>query len=194
MLALRPSGLWGVHRPLGGSVQLRYPGELLSDRHGGHRGLVAGLLPAPRDAVGNYHNMSQVSSDETIVPTRGGRLVSTVATGWRSTSTAGLPQLPIRQRRAWNASYAGIARANSLLSDLETIDVPNKESLDRGDPRRCVRSTTTHSWISSEMFRSLVTRRVSSASTRRTFRRRRHDRRFTHSSWVSSRPFVVIYL
>ena len=73
-----------------------------------------------------YHGLSQVSSDETIVPTRG--------TDWGD----GGAWLQL-QRQDWPASHpfvndvynvasTGIARANGVLSNLETADVSNKEA------------------------------------------------------------------
>lgn len=74
-----------------------------------------------------YHNLSQVTSDETIVPTRGsdwadgGRWLSMHRHNW----DANLVDL----NDAWVAAYTGIARANILLENLETVDVPNKEGI-----------------------------------------------------------------
>ena len=73
-----------------------------------------------------YHGISQVSSDETIVPTRG--------TDWGD----GGAWLQL-QRQDWTASHpfvsdvfnvasTGVARANGVLSNLQTADVPNKEA------------------------------------------------------------------
>jgi hypothetical protein len=72
-----------------------------------------------------YHNVTQVSSDESIVPTRGqdwqdgGRWLQM----HRHTWDANLLDL----NDAWVASYTGVARANGLLQNLETVDVPDKE-------------------------------------------------------------------
>ena len=80
-----------------------------------------------RQMMWAYHNLSQVSSDETIVPTRG----SDWADGgrWlamhRHTWDPGLVDL----NDAWVAAYTGVARANGLLQNLETVDVPNKDAL-----------------------------------------------------------------
>lgn len=74
-----------------------------------------------------YHNLTQVSSDETIVPTRGtdwedgGRWLSMHRHNW----DANLLDL----NDAWVAAYTGVARANGLLQNLETIDVEGKEQI-----------------------------------------------------------------
>lgn len=92
--------------------------------------VIAALSPVYsqlRATLWDYHNMSQVTSDETIVPTRGGDWFD--GGDWLSLHQhSWTPQLGFING-AWNTSYAGIARANSLLSDLESIDVPNKEGL-----------------------------------------------------------------
>ncbi len=82
--------------------------------------ILAGLAPIYsqlRSLMWAWHNLSQVSSDETIVPTRGsdwfdgGRWLSIHYHSW----DAGLDDL----NGAWNDSYTGIARANGLLQILE---------------------------------------------------------------------------
>ena len=92
--------------------------------------VVAALSPVYsqlRATLWDYHNMSQVTSDETIVPTRGGDWFD--GGDWLSLHQhSWTPQLGFING-AWNTSYAGIARANSLLSDLQTIEVPNKDGL-----------------------------------------------------------------
>lgn len=92
--------------------------------------VIAALSPVYsqlRATLWAYHNLSQVSSDENIVPTRGGDWGD--GGRWldmhRHTWSPSLVDL----NDAWTASYAGVARANSLLRDLEPIDVPNKAGI-----------------------------------------------------------------
>ena len=72
-----------------------------------------------------YHGVTQVSSDETIVPTRGpdwgdnGAWLQLHEHEWSA-------QLGFLND-VWNASNTGIARANGVLQNLENADVPNKE-------------------------------------------------------------------
>ena len=74
-------------------------------------------IPCSGPCFGITHNLSQVSSDETLVPTRGsdwfdgGRWLSI----HRHTWDPGLSDL----NGAWIESYTGIARANGLLQILE---------------------------------------------------------------------------
>ena len=80
-----------------------------------------------RATLWEYHNLSQVSSDETIVPTRGsdwadgGRWLSMHRQNWSPTLTD--------LNGAWVQSFTGVARANGIISDLGGIDVPNKDAL-----------------------------------------------------------------
>ncbi len=74
-----------------------------------------------------YHGVTQVSSDENIIPTRGPDWGDGGA--WlqlhRHTWTSQHPFI----NDVWNTSSTGIARANGLLSNLETADVPGKEAI-----------------------------------------------------------------
>lgn len=92
--------------------------------------VIAALAPVYANLRGSlwaYHNLSQVSSDESIVPTRGsdwfdgGRWLAM----HRHTWDPGLVDL----NDAWVSAYTGVARANGLLQNLEVIDVPNAELL-----------------------------------------------------------------
>ena len=82
-----------------------------------------------RDALTNvnWHALSQVSSDENIIPTRG--------TDW---GDGGEPlQIHLHTWTAqhswlnatWNGASTGIARANGVLAALQTADVPNKDAV-----------------------------------------------------------------
>ncbi|BBM73069.1 hypothetical protein RmaAA338_19340 [Rhodothermus marinus] len=76
----------------------------------------------------NYWNLSQVSSDETVVPTRGqdwfdgGRWLAIHRHQWD-------PSL-VDINGAWVDSYTGIARANGLLQTLAEIEAPNEAQLE----------------------------------------------------------------
>ena len=75
----------------------------------------------------HYYGVSQISSDEGIVPTRGtdwgdgGNWLALHRHQWSA-------QHPFLND-IWNASSTGIARANGLLQNLETADVPNKDQI-----------------------------------------------------------------
>ncbi|MDT7855777.1 RagB/SusD family nutrient uptake outer membrane protein [Rubrivirga sp. S365] len=80
-----------------------------------------------RATLWEYHNLSEVSSDETIVPTRGsdwadgGRWLNMHRQDWSPTLTD--------LNGAWVQSFTGIARANSVLSDLTAVDAPNEDQI-----------------------------------------------------------------
>lgn len=82
------------------------------------------LYAQMRPFLWNYYNLSQVSSDETIVPTRGGdwgdggRWRAMYQHTWDKT----LPDL----NDVWNDAFTGIARANSYLKSMESV--PNSVS------------------------------------------------------------------
>ena len=85
---------------------------------------VYGQLRAP---LFNYYNLSQVSTDENIVPTRGsdwgdgGRWLAIHRHGW----TADLSDL----NGAWGDAFTGVARANKVLQDIEPLDIQDKETI-----------------------------------------------------------------
>ncbi len=90
--------------------------------------ILAGLAPIYsqlRALMWNWHNLSQISSDETVVPTRGsdwfdgGRWLAIHRHSW----DAGLTDL----NGAWNDAFTGIARANGLIGVL--VDSDNNELL-----------------------------------------------------------------
>lgn len=78
---------------------------------------VAPIYAQLRASLDAYHNLSQVSSDETVVPTRGsdwfdgGVWLATHRHQWT-------PSLGFLSD-AWNASYTGVARANVVLQTLD---------------------------------------------------------------------------
>jgi hypothetical protein len=88
---------------------------------------VASVYAGLRDpfALNAYYNLSEVSSDEMIVPTRGqdwydgGRWLEIDGQRWTANSPAGLEDVG----RAWKDTYTIIARANVVLEALENPDV-----------------------------------------------------------------------
>ena len=81
-------------------------------------------------ALWAYYNISEVSSDEMIVPTRGqdwydgGRWLEIERHQWTANNPSGLEDVG----RAWKDTYTTIARANVVLEALERpeVDVANK--------------------------------------------------------------------
>src|SRR5438445_2118573 len=91
---------------------------------------LAGVYAGLRNTAGEgeYWGVSEVSTDEIVVPTRGsdwfdnGTWLETHRQTWSANSPATLSFL----NNAWNTSYAGIARANVLLDALQRVTVPNQ--------------------------------------------------------------------
>ncbi|MEM1057484.1 MAG: RagB/SusD family nutrient uptake outer membrane protein [Bacteroidota bacterium] len=88
---------------------------------------VAPIYGAIRPTLFNYYNLSQVSTDENIVPTRGsdwgdgGRWLAIHRHGWDSNLSDA--------NGAWTEAFTGIARANKVLEDINDLTIPDKEEL-----------------------------------------------------------------
>jgi hypothetical protein len=76
-----------------------------------------------------YYNISNISSDETIAPTRGsdwfdnGRWLEIQRHTWTAVSPSGLDDI----NNIWNNAFRGVARANLLIVALEEQAVPAPE-------------------------------------------------------------------
>ena len=91
--------------------------------------IVAGLAPVYaqlRSTLDNYHNLSQVTSDETVVPTRGSDWYDNGA--WLALHRQTWDPAHGDFNNAWNNAYTGVARANGLLQILEE-DPAGREGL-----------------------------------------------------------------
>lgn len=88
---------------------------------------LAGVYAQLRGTVDDYYNLSEISTDEMVVPTRGqdwydnGTWLETHRQQWTASSPATLSFM----NGAWNTAYAGVARANGLLDGTATSSVPN---------------------------------------------------------------------
>jgi len=89
---------------------------------------LAGVYAQLRSTLDDYYNVSEISSDEMIVPTRGqdwydgGTWLDLHAQTWTPTS----PATGAFLGGAWNAAFGGVARANVLLDALENVSVANQ--------------------------------------------------------------------
>jgi len=89
---------------------------------------LAGVYAQLRSTVDDYYNVSEISSDEMVVPTRGqdwydgGTWLDLHA----QTFTPISPATGAFLSGAWNAAFAGVARANVLLDALTRVTVPNQ--------------------------------------------------------------------
>ncbi len=93
-------------------------------------GVYAQLRPTTDN--GDYWGISEVSSDEMVVPTRGsdwfdnGTWLELHRQNW----SAGSPSTLSFFNGAWNTAYAGIARANVLIEALQRTTVPNQAQIE----------------------------------------------------------------
>lgn len=88
---------------------------------------LAGVYAQLRGTVDDYYNLSEISTDEMVVPTRGqdwydnGTWLETHRQQWTASSPATLSFM----NGAWNTAYAGVARANGVLDGTANASVPN---------------------------------------------------------------------
>jgi hypothetical protein len=95
--------------------------------------VLGGLASAYADLRGDgslwgYYNLSEISTDEMIVPTRGqdwydnGRWLELHRQAWGANTPSGLDDV----NRVWVDSFRGVARANVVLTALENVTVANQ--------------------------------------------------------------------
>ena len=95
---------------------------------------LAGVYAQLRNTAseGEYWGVSEVSTDEMVVPTRGsdwydnGTWLETHRQTWSANSPATLSFV----NNVWNTAYAGIARSNVLLEALQSTTVPNQAAIE----------------------------------------------------------------
>jgi hypothetical protein len=94
---------------------------------GGVASVYAGLRPT----LWEYYNLSQVTTDENIVPTRGqdwfdnGRWLEMHRQTWTPNSPLALEDI----NGAYNNLFAGVARANVVLNAMESVTVPGQDTI-----------------------------------------------------------------
>jgi hypothetical protein len=82
-----------------------------------------------RGTMWTYFNLSEISSDEMVVPTRGqdwfdnGRWLEIHQQAWSANSPSGLDDI----NGAWNDNMGGVANTNIVLSALENVNVADQE-------------------------------------------------------------------
>ena len=93
--------------------------------------IIAALAPVYaqlRSMMWNYHNISQHTSDETLVPTRGTDWDD--GGHWRQLHQHNWDALTVDWNGAWVDAFTGVARANVVLANLAEVDVPNKDAIE----------------------------------------------------------------
>lgn len=91
-------------------------------------GGLAAVYAQLRQTTEAYYNLTEISSDEYIVPTRGtdwydnGRWLEIDRQLWGANSPAGLDDV----NSAWNALFTGVARSNVALAAVDKVSFPSK--------------------------------------------------------------------
>lgn len=94
-------------------------------------GSLASVYAVLRSAANAYLQVSNISSDESIVPTRGsdwfdnGKWLELQRHTWTANSPLGLQEI----NGIWNDAFKGIARANLLLDALQDLTVANQAAI-----------------------------------------------------------------
>ena len=94
-------------------------------------GGLASVYAVLRNTIWGYYNLAEITSDEMIVPTRGsdwfdnGRWLELHRQGWTATSASALDDI----NAAWSDAFAGVTRANVLLTALEDLTIADKEAV-----------------------------------------------------------------
>jgi starch-binding outer membrane protein, SusD/RagB family len=84
-----------------------------------------------RNNMEDYYALNQVSSEETVVPVRGGDWFDNGAwlelhrQTWTPSSVVGLREVS----NIWNQQYQGVARANIVLEALGNVTIPNQAAV-----------------------------------------------------------------
>ena len=95
-------------------------------------GGLASVYASLRPGVSNYYNLSEVTSDEFIVPTRGtdwldgGKWLEMHRQTWEANSAAAGQEIAF----AWVDGFTGIARANVLLDAIQNVTLSNSAVID----------------------------------------------------------------
>lgn len=92
---------------------------------------LAGVYAQLRGTLDDYYNMSEISTDEMVVPTRGqdwydnGVWLEMHRQTWSANSPFGLGPA----NGVWNNAYSGVARANVFIEAVQNVTVPNKVAI-----------------------------------------------------------------
>ena len=90
---------------------------------------VASVYARMRSNMWEVYNLSEVSTDEIIVPTRGqdwydgGRWLEIYKQGWTGNSGSALEDM----NGAWNNLFSGVARANLMIDVIEKAGGPTSQ-------------------------------------------------------------------
>src|SRR5262245_12442593 len=88
---------------------------------------IASVYARLRDPLGDYLNLSEITTDEMVVPTRGsdwfdnGRWLEIHRQTWTANSGSALDDM----NGAWNDAFSGVAKANPMIEVREQTGAPS---------------------------------------------------------------------
>ena len=94
-------------------------------------GGLASVYSSMRTTVDQYYDLSEISTDEMVVPTRGqdwydnGKWLELHRQTWGASSALGLDDV----NAAWNNLSIGVARSNTVLNAISGASIANKASI-----------------------------------------------------------------
>ena len=92
---------------------------------------IASVYARLRNPMWGYYNLSEITTDEMLVPTRGsdwfdnGRWLEIYRQTWTANSGSALDDM----NGAWNDAFSGVARANLMIEVLEKSATPNAQAV-----------------------------------------------------------------
>ena len=95
-------------------------------------GGLAAVYAELRGTMWAYYNLSEITTDEIVIPTRGqdwfdnGRWIEIHQQSWGPNSSSGLDDI----NGMWNNLFAGVAKANVVLDALTRITVPGQAQVE----------------------------------------------------------------
>src|ERR1043165_7923292 len=95
-------------------------------------GGLAGVYAQLRNTLWGYYNLSEISTDEMVVPTRGqdwydnGRWLEIHRQLWGANTPAGLEDV----NGAWVDAFTGVARSNVLLDALQKVSFADRPGIE----------------------------------------------------------------
>jgi hypothetical protein len=93
---------------------------------------LAGVYAQLRPGLWSYYNLSQVTADENIIPTRGqdwydnGRWLELDKQAFTANSPSALDDI----NAGWTDAFSGVVRANALLENMEGVTIANAAAVD----------------------------------------------------------------
>ena len=106
---------------------------------------VASVYAALRGPMWGGYNLSEITTDEIVVPTRGsdwydnGRWLEIYRQTWTANSGSALDDM----NGTWNAMFSGVARANLMISVDRAVPAEPRRRQRSPSCARCARGTTT---------------------------------------------------